>query len=184
MTVTDLENLRRFRVLGPIALGIVISLAAALVKADDVETAAYSEVLQKQIIGPVATVTEPTTGLKFKARVDTGAQSCSMHVERTEIRDPNPNMRKNIGKKIRLMVIDPKTEKEHWIDSVVSGTVIVKNAEERERRYKVWVTLVHEGFEKRICVTLNDRSDMDYPILLGRNFLYGDYLVDVSKGAN
>jgi hypothetical protein len=30
-----------------------------------------------------------------------------------------------------------------------------------------------------VLVTLNDRTSMDYPLLVGRNFLHGDFLVDV-----
>jgi hypothetical protein len=30
-------------------------------------------------------------------------------------------------------------------------------------------------------VSLNDRTDMEYPLLIGRNFLRGDFLVDVEK---
>jgi len=30
-----------------------------------------------------------------------------------------------------------------------------------------------------ILVTLTDRSRFDYPVLIGRNFLRGEYIVDV-----
>jgi hypothetical protein len=36
-------------------------------------------------------------------------------------------------------------------------------------------------FEKKVLVTLNDRTDMEFPLLIGRNFLRGDFLVDVEK---
>ena len=134
----------------------------------------------KRLIGPVAEIQEATSGVSFLARVDTGAKSCSLHVEETLIDNPAEDMRENIGKMMRFRVIDPETEKNHWIEAKITGTVIIKNAEEKERRYKVWLSLLHGDLEKRVCVTLNDRSKMDYPMLLGRNFLKGDYLVDVS----
>jgi hypothetical protein len=31
-----------------------------------------------------------------------------------------------------------------------------------------------------VLVTLNDRADLDYPLLVGRNFLFDDFVVDVS----
>jgi hypothetical protein len=37
-----------------------------------------------------------------------------------------------------------------------------------------------QDVEKKVLVTLNDRNNMKYPILLGRNFLRGDFLVDVN----
>jgi hypothetical protein len=36
--------------------------------------------------------------------------------------------------------------------------------------------------EKKVLVTLNDREQMKYPLLLGRNFLRDDFLVNVSQG--
>lgn len=29
-------------------------------------------------------------------------------------------------------------------------------------------------------MTLNDRTDMEFPMLIGRNYLKGDFIVDVS----
>jgi hypothetical protein len=45
----------------------------------------------------------------------------------------------------------------------------------------VLLTLRWKDFEKEVLVTLNDRTDMEYPLLIGRNFLRGDFLVDVAK---
>ena len=41
-----------------------------------------------------------------------------------------------------------------------------------------------KDFRKEVLVTLNDRTDMEYPLLLGRNFLRGDFLVDVAQDAD
>jgi hypothetical protein len=35
-----------------------------------------------------------------------------------------------------------------------------------------------------VLVTLSDREKMKYPVLLGRNFLRGDFLVDVNLDVN
>ena len=42
----------------------------------------------KHVIGATATIKEVNTGLPFAARVDTGAATCSIHVEDFEIKDP------------------------------------------------------------------------------------------------
>jgi hypothetical protein len=34
---------------------------------------------------------------------------------------------------------------------------------------------------KEVLVTLNDRTSMEYPLLVGRNFLQSDFLVDVDE---
>jgi len=41
------------------------------------------------------------------------------------------------------------------------------------------LTFRWKSMEKEVLVTLSDRNHMEYPLLLGRNFLRGDFLVDV-----
>ncbi len=45
----------------------------------------------------------------------------------------------------------------------------------------VRLKLRYEDVEKKVLVTLKDREKMTYPLLLGRNFLSGDFLVDVTQ---
>ncbi|MGL4512761.1 MAG: ATP-dependent zinc protease family protein [Lacipirellulaceae bacterium] len=144
--------------------------------ADEAENAEpYGE---KRIIGATAHLREASTGLRFLARVDSGAKSCSLHAEEVRIDDPSDKMKKNIGKAVRFRVLDEKGES-HWIDAEIAETVTIKTSEARDRRYKVWLSLKHGDFEKRVTVTLNDRSHMEFPLLVGRNFLRGDFVVDV-----
>ena len=133
----------------------------------------------KQVIGQTAVIEEVSSGAKFLARVDTGAESCSLDAKKVIVEGVDPNMRKNIGKIVKFSVLS-LDDKEHWIESKVHSTVIVKTSEEQERRYKVWLTFLYNGTQKRVLVTLNDRSDMEYRFLVGRNFLNGSFLVDVS----
>ena len=134
----------------------------------------------KQIIGATATIKEAGTGIPFSARIDTGAATCSLHVEKLEIE--NPDKRPNKGKPIRFLIKNEKGESA-WIDSTVAGVVRVRSSVfkngEFDRRFKVWLTLDWEGVQKKVRVTLNDRTNMDYPLLIGRNWLRGDFLVDV-----
>jgi hypothetical protein len=53
-------------------------------------------------------------------------------------------------------------------------------SEREEDRYMVRMTLRLNDVKKRILVSLNDRSHMNYAALLGRNFLRDDFVVDVS----
>src|SRR5262245_22185930 len=50
----------------------------------------------KRVIGATATLTETNSGLTFTARVDTGAETCSLHVEKIEIQDKTPKRVQNI----------------------------------------------------------------------------------------
>lgn len=140
----------------------------------------------KHVIGSTASVTESDSGFTFPARVDTGAETCSLHVEKIVIEDKTARRLHNVGKPIRILVKD-ESGKSHWIETVVADAVRVKSSSlpegEFDHRYKVRLTLEWQGIRKEVLVTLNDRTDMEYPLLIGRNFLRGDFLVDVAQDA-
>lgn len=139
-----------------------------------------------RVIGATAGFLETSSGIVYKARVDTGATTCSIHAEKIKIEDEvkakpgSKKMLKNIGKKVSFDLIgsDGKAKR---VETTIADTVRVKTSEEKERRYKVWLTLRHRDVERRVHVTLNDRSHMEFPLLIGRNFLCGKFLVDVAQ---
>lgn len=139
---------------------------------------------QKRVIGATATLSEVKSGLSFPARIDTGAETCSLHVEKIEIQDKTAKRVRNVGKTVRIFLkgSDGKTQS---IDAIIASAVRVKSSAlkggEYDHRYKVRLTLQWKDFRKEVLVTLNDRTDMEYPLLIGRNFLRGDFLVDVEK---
>lgn len=132
----------------------------------------------KQVIGAVATVEETQSDLEFTARVDTGATTSSIHVEEWKIADQAKEMTKNLGKKIRFLIKNEEG-KSKWLERKITEISVIKTSEREETRYKVPVTLTCNGVKKKVLVSLNDRSHMKYPMLLGRNYLEGDFLVDV-----
>lgn len=131
----------------------------------------------KHIIGTTAAVIEAQSQLLFHARVDTGATSCSVHFEEMEVEDESKKMEDNVGKSVRVL-LNNGADQTTWVESKIERCVTVKTSEEKERRYKVPMTFRLDGVEKTVVVTLNDRGHMRYPLLLGRNFLKGDFLVD------
>jgi hypothetical protein len=136
-----------------------------------------------RLIGATTLVAEVTTALPLTARVDSGAASCSIHCEELEIKDADESPKNNIGKPARILVTD-KNGKEEWIESTIVDYVKVRTSEKLDDRYKVSLRLRWEDVERNVLVTLNDRQDMKYPLLLGRNFLRDHFLVDVSLEAN
>lgn len=137
----------------------------------------------KQVIGATAQITEATSGLTFAARVDTGATTCSIHAHKWEIKNPAKRPPDNVGKPIRVLIENEKGE-QAWINGVVASRVRVRSSVQDEDdyhgRYKVVLPLEWNGVQKEVLVTINDRSEMEYPMLIGRNFLRGDFLVDVA----
>jgi hypothetical protein len=138
----------------------------------------------KRIIGATARLTETESGLSFAARIDTGARSCSLHVEKIEIEDEAKSRVRNVGKTARVLLKDARGNTA-WIETKIAEAVRVKSSAldlgEFDHRYKVRLTLKWKDFEKTVLVTLNDRTDMEFPLLIGRNYLRGDFLVDVEK---
>ena len=65
---------------------------------------------------------------------------------------------------------------EHFNDKQVknSGGAI-------EHRYTIRTAIVLFGKKRTVNFSLTNRKSMKYPILLGRQFLYRKYLVDVSQ---
>ena len=152
------------------------------VELDDLSKSnARIEKVDKLTIGATARVQETQSELLFEARVDTGAASCSMHCEEWEVDDEAESMEENVGKEIRVLISNDD-EESHWVDSRIEDCVVVKTSEKRETRYKVPMTLRWKDFEKEVVVTLNNRGHMSYPLLLGRNFLEGDFVVDIEMG--
>jgi hypothetical protein len=162
----------------PLAISSVLIGGGELVAGDS------KKVDSKHIIGATAKLTETLSGLSFMARIDTGAKSCSLHVEEIEIKNESKPRVRNVGKAARVLLKDAEGNTE-WIDTKIVAAVRVKSSAlklgEFDHRYKVRLTLTWNDFEKTVLVTLNDRTDMEYPLLIGRNFLRGDFLVDVAK---
>jgi hypothetical protein len=135
-----------------------------------------------RLIGATTVVTEVSSGLPLPARVDTGATTCSVHCEALEIKDAHRDPKENIGKPVRFLITN-KNGKEEWVEAKIVDHVTVRTSTSESERYKVKLKLRLEDVEKKVHVTLHDRQHMKYPLLLGRNFLRDDFLVNVSLTA-
>jgi hypothetical protein len=112
-------------------------------------------------IGAAAIVTEATTGLSFLARVDTGADSTSIHCppESIEIADASEEASENVGKTARL-TLTGSDGRQAEVPARIEGYIGVRNADHLEDRYLVRLRLRASGVERDAQVTLNDRSSM------------------------
>lgn len=136
-----------------------------------------------RLIGPVALVEEEESGLEFRARVDTGASRCSLHVAEWEIDDPSPSMFDNVGKTIRFQV-ENRCGKSKWLERKIAEVALFRTSEREEMRYMVLLELCLDGVERQVLVSLNDRSGMEYAMLVGRNYLAGEFVVNVAGTTN
>lgn len=129
------------------------------------------------VIGATALLTETESGLTFKSRIDTGATTCSIHARDMKIEGDG---KMKVGNFVKFTTVNAKGESVKMRKKIVKITRI-KGSEGSDRRLKVWMTLKWKNFSKKVIVNLNNRKKMTYKLLIGRNFLRGDFLVDVSK---
>ncbi len=133
----------------------------------------------KRVVGPVVTVSESETDMQFLARVDTGAKTSSMHAAEKQVLDASEYMENNVGKTIRIR-IENRNGESKWIERKIADVRKIRTSEGEETRYLVPMQLTVDGVKREVLTSLNDRSRMTYSMLLGRNFLKGCFVVDVT----
>lgn len=112
------------------------------------------------------------------AKIDTGAYTSSLHCHSVEVHSLKGKNR------VHFYVLDPlhpeyegkkfespvhKIKKIKSSNGIVSERVIIKQK------------IIFGGKETNIQLSLSNRSDMKYSLLIGRRFISGKFLVDVSK---
>ena len=124
---------------------------------------------EKMTLGAVEDIILLPWGIRLPARIDTGAAKSSLdarelkvHEDRVEFKLP----RKYSSLHLRLPVIE-------WRH--------VRTPEGLERRPVVELEICLGSKRIRTLVNLADRSMVKYPLILGRNFLKEDFVVDVKR---
>ncbi|WP_341226551.1 RimK/LysX family protein [uncultured Arcticibacterium sp.] len=108
------------------------------------------------------------------AKVDTGAYTSSMHCEKVT----------EIDGGISCQFLNSHKSKES-VENVIFTDFRKRKVKSsngiEEERYSIWtkICLGEDVFD--IELTLTNRSEMKTPLLLGRKFIKGKYLVDVAK---
>lgn len=114
--------------------------------------------------------------LKLKSRIDTGAGISSLNA------DKRVDFERDGKPWVRFAVIEPKTEKTIFFERPVIRFVDIKQVgSEPQRRPVVHMSLSLGSIEENLEMTLSDRSDHVYQVLIGRNFLRDRAVVDVSR---
>ena len=127
------------------------------------------------VIGEIEPVTLVNAGVTMLARIDTGATTSSLDARDISLFERD-------GKRwVRFVMKDRKTGEETELESRLSRTVeIVRHGVENQDRpvVKLKALLGHVELVREFSLT--DRSKFTYPILIGRNVLEGEFLVDVN----
>lgn len=129
---------------------------------------------QPEHIGGVVVLDFPELAISnVKARVDTGATSCSIWAK--DIKKVNDGLE-------AVLCTSKNGQSLHKVLFKKYESAIVKSANgSREARYKVPILVQLKGRKIRVRFTLSDRTDMKYSVLVGRNMLRGKFIVDLTK---
>lgn len=114
----------------------------------------------------------PELGLAgVPAKIDTGARTSSLHAEVLETfeRDGEPFVR---------FAVDWGGERHHCEAIHVDIRGITSSNGETQRRYVIKTPLKIGSFTFRAEISLADRSDMKFPMLIGRSSLRRRFTVD------
>jgi hypothetical protein len=132
----------------------------------------------KPVIGRNEEVELPEYGLTgVQAKIDTGAYRSSLHCESIKI------VRKGSTKYIKFVPLRPKEKGFNGKPVYVpyqAKKKVKSSTGQTEERYVIRTKVKLFGKEITTDFTLADRSKMKFPMLLGRKFLKGRFMVDVS----
>lgn len=103
----------------------------------------------------------------IKSKIDTGAYGIALHVDKIEV----------VDNKLKIVL----NEKQFTYKKF--KTVNVKSSFGRkQKRYSIFTKVKIGQSNYKFFVSLTDRKNMRYPVLIGRRFLYKfNYIVDVRK---
>jgi predicted deacylase len=132
--------------------------------------------------GWVEHVALPNLGItRLKAKIDTGARTSALHVARMKVVDTTAGP----GRRPILEIWVPggrRGTRTMKVRAAVREYVGVRDTSGRTERRPVIETAVQIGpFKKRILVTLTNRGDMLFPMLIGRTALGPGIVVDPSR---
>jgi len=136
---------------------------------------ASGSVEQKIVAGVVEPIAIGASGVIVDAKLDTGADSCSLHA--VNIQD----FERDGAKWVRFDVAG-REGKHATIEAPVVRTVRIKRGVgSSPPRPVVRLSLCLANVRRDVDVNLTNRSRYAYPALVGRNFLSGYVLVDSAR---
>ncbi|MGR4068225.1 ATP-dependent zinc protease [Halomonas sp. LR3S48] len=135
----------------------------------------------KAMVGRSEWIGLPDVGTYLRARVDSGANTSSLSatdITRFE-RDGEDWVRFKLGLNEDDVVVDGV--RGEWIERPVERRVRVMQAAGSTSRPVVSLLMTLGPIRETVEFTLNDRTHLNYPVLLGRRFLMDIALIDVAE---
>ena len=151
-----------------------IRIGLAFVAVLGVPSLSWAETPSPMQVGWVERVALYPGGFIVPAKVDTGAVSCSLHCA-------NPTEYEKDGKKWIKFTIKDADGKDVTIDRRVVGTRRIKrHYGGHQMRLVIRMGVCLGSLYRETDVNLVDRTGFEYPMLIGRNFMGTDLVVNPS----
>ena len=114
----------------------------------------------------------------IEAKIDTGAYTTALHCHDIQIKHI-------LGEDILCFkLLDPShpvyNEQEHRFGHF-SKKIIKSSSGEAEERYIIRTVVYIAGKKIRCTLSLTDRGNMRYPVLIGRKMIKNKFIIDVGK---
>lgn len=107
-------------------------------------------------------------------KIDTGAFTSTIHCKNVVVENNY----------LKCKFLDPEHPGYHekeFIFNQYDVRVVKSSNGESQARYRILTEIELFGKRHPIFLTLSDREEMKYPVLIGRKFLMKRYLVDIHK---
>lgn len=145
--------------------------ATSLLLASHAQASPSIELLKRQHLGWAEVAEILPQGFQLKAKLDTGADRTSLHAENVEIKESKTvsfTSRNHRGQTLQLSL------------PLHSHSKVKNHSSRSERRPVVELTLCLGSTTIKGLVTLTDRENYQFPLLIGRDMLQFAAIVDSS----
>ena len=127
-----------------------------------------------KVIGRREFISFPDLGISnVEAKIDTGAYTSSLHCENIEIITENNHH-------VLYVKLNLNGEKEFRFENFIQKKIKNSFGEMEER----FVIRTHISLAKKrilASISLSNRDNMRYPVLIGRRMLKGKFIIDVNR---
>ncbi len=110
----------------------------------------------------------------IEVKIDTGAYTSTIHCKNVKVED-------NYLKCNFLDDEHPSYHEKEIVFDEYDVKVVKSSNGQSEARYRIKTEIIMFNKNYEIYLTLSDREEMRFPVLLGRNFLSNKFVVDINR---
>lgn len=109
-----------------------------------------------------------------EVKIDTGAYTSTIHCKNVTVQD-------NYLTCVFLDIEHPAYHEKQFVFSEYDVRVVKSSNGQTQARYRILTEILLFGKTYPIFLTLSDREEMKFPVLIGRKFLTKRFFVDINR---